>query len=157
MTPADILDEIHSKINFKESGNDRYFIRVPLTFPDGDHYVIILKKEGRDWILTDEGNTLMHVGILKDIGGGFDNFEVEAAQQIKTILDLYDIEDRKGCLVVNTGEERFGGPGQGYFDMMQAITDIMSIKKKDPRWRGSYVEHKVSKPWKYEDHIDEKE
>ena len=157
LTPERFLEEVHSQIDLKKSGDDRYVVRVPLTFGDGDHYVIIFKKDGKDWIVTDEGNTLMHVGILKDYGGGFDNFDVEAAKQIKTILGLYKVEDRQGQLAINVSEKRFGGPGRAVFDLVEAITEIKNITKKDPEWRGSHVEHKVTEPWKYEDHNNDEE
>ena len=39
---------------------------TPFRFDDGDHFGIVLKKEGQGWILSDEANTLMHLSYQLD-------------------------------------------------------------------------------------------
>jgi len=58
-----ILGEIEkalcSGVKIEEKGIDRYIIHTDFTYPDGDELRIILKKQGDQWMLTDEGHTLM--------------------------------------------------------------------------------------------------
>ena len=42
-------------------GTDRYLILVPVTFSDGDHPVIVLKKQKGEWVLSDEAHTFMRM------------------------------------------------------------------------------------------------
>ena len=63
MSRGDMLDAIResicSKVEIEERGIDRYVIHTDFTYPDGDELRIVLKKQDGEWILTDEGHTLM--------------------------------------------------------------------------------------------------
>ena len=63
MNVQNMLDSIKkaicSGVDIQEKGIDRYAIHTEFTYPDGDELRIILKKQEREWILTDEGHTMM--------------------------------------------------------------------------------------------------
>ena len=40
---------------------DRYQVFTPFLFDDGDHLVIVLKRNNSHWVLSDEGHTYMHL------------------------------------------------------------------------------------------------
>ena len=42
-------------------GVNRYRVFAPFLFDDGDHLVIVLKKELDRWVLSDEGHTFMRL------------------------------------------------------------------------------------------------
>lgn len=56
-----------SQFKFVEEKPDRYRIETLFVLPDGDHVTLILKKDGDDWILSDEGATLMRLSYAIDI------------------------------------------------------------------------------------------
>ena len=57
----DFKKKVCDKISLKQQGKNRYMVITPFLFEDGDMFKIILKREGDDWYLTDEGHTLMHL------------------------------------------------------------------------------------------------
>ena len=44
-------------IHLVSEGIERYRVFTPFQLDDGDHLSIVLKKEGGDWVLSDEGHT----------------------------------------------------------------------------------------------------
>ena len=57
----DFREKVCAKVRLTSEGMDRYRIFTPFLFEDGDHLVIILKREKSRWYLSDEGHTYMHV------------------------------------------------------------------------------------------------
>ena len=54
-------------ISLVSEGTGRYRVFSPFMFPDGDHVVLILKREESGWVLSDEGHTMMHLSYrMKD-------------------------------------------------------------------------------------------
>ena len=70
MNLASIKDDFKSRvceqIDLEQEGEDRFLVVTPFRFEDGDHYVIVLKREGEKWILTDEASTIMHLSYWMD-------------------------------------------------------------------------------------------
>lgn len=54
-------DRVSEQIMLSPEGIDRYRVLTPFMLEDGDHLVIVLKREGTGWVLTDEGHTYMHL------------------------------------------------------------------------------------------------
>lgn len=48
-----------SEIDVEQYTKDRYLVHTGFTYPDGDELHIVLTKKGNDWILTDDGHTMM--------------------------------------------------------------------------------------------------
>ena len=55
-----------------------WVVETPFDFRDGDHFVLVLKQDGPDWILTDEGHTLMHLSYSSEL----DEREMEYIRQV---------------------------------------------------------------------------
>ena len=109
------------EIDLISGGINRYLVQAPFTFTDGDHYVLILRQEGQNWILSDEGHTLMHLSY------GLREREYEAGNRRKIIdevLTLYQIENRDGELVLTIPLGRYG---DALFTFVQAITRITDV------------------------------
>ena len=49
------------KIRLAAEGPYRFRVFTPFVFDDGDHLAVVLRKEGAGWVLSDEGNTYMHL------------------------------------------------------------------------------------------------
>ncbi len=58
-TILDSMNHGQRNITFKRLDTNRYLIGTGCCFPDGDELHIVLKRDGRDWILSDEGYTMM--------------------------------------------------------------------------------------------------
>ena len=57
----DFREKVCESVSLRREGVDRYRVFTPFVFDDGDHLAIVLKREQNDWILSDEGHTLMHL------------------------------------------------------------------------------------------------
>jgi hypothetical protein len=109
------------EIDIASSGINRYLIHVPFTFTDGDHFVVILRQEGQNWVLSDEGHTLMHLSYeLREK-------EYETGNRRKIIdevLTSYQIENIDGELTLAIPPGRYG---DALFTFVQAITRITDL------------------------------
>lgn len=128
MNVSSIKDDFKSRvceqIDIEQEGDNRFFVTTPFRFGDGDHYVIILKKEDNRWILTDEAHTLMHLSYWMDDK----SLEESAIGNRKEIMDSslssYFVQNRGGELVIQVNESRFG---DALFNFIQALTKISDI------------------------------
>jgi hypothetical protein len=125
MTLQDIVKEFKvsacGEINLESAGLDRYIVDVPFTFDDGDHYVVLLKKEGQNWVLSDEGHTLMHLSYdLRD-----KEYEKGNRQKIiDEVLNSHQIRNVDGELVLTIPQSRYG---DALFTFVQVITKITDV------------------------------
>jgi hypothetical protein len=109
------------ELDIATGGMNRYVVHVPFTFTDGDHYVVLLKQEGKRWLLSDEAHTFMHLSYdLTD--AEFD--QGNRRKIIDGVLNNHGIEDRSGELVLPIPEGRYG---DALFSFVQAITRIADV------------------------------
>ena len=54
-------ERVSAKVRLTAEGIDRFRVFTPFLFDDGDHLVIVLRKEGSRWVLSDEAHTYMHL------------------------------------------------------------------------------------------------
>ncbi len=116
----DFKKKIANSLDLVESGIARYTVLHPFTFDDGDHFVILLKKIGSKFILTDEGHTLMHLSYSDlDLGkGGYKEI-------IDTTVAAFNLHNEKGELTLDIPEDKYG---DALFSYLQALTRIADIK-----------------------------
>jgi hypothetical protein len=139
MSPDTIEQEFREKVCEKldlfTEGMDRYRIFTPFMFEDGDHLVIVLKKEQGHWILSDEGHTYMHLTYEideKDLQRG-------TRQKIITnALSAFGVEDRSGELLIKIPDERYGDALYNYVQALLKITDISYLSRE--RVRSTFLE-----------------
>jgi hypothetical protein len=89
------------QVDVQPEGQDRFVVLTPFRHEDGDHFEIILKRQGGDWILTDEASTLMHLSYEiseKDIDSG------NRAELIGASLAGFSVENRGGEFVLPVSE-----------------------------------------------------
>jgi hypothetical protein len=53
--------KVSESVRIESEGVDRLRVFTPFMLQDGDHLVILLRRENGRWVLTDEGHTLMHL------------------------------------------------------------------------------------------------
>jgi len=65
MEPAEVEREFKRKVcdelALEQEGQGRHLVHTPFSFDDGDNLIIVLKRDGDAWILTDEAHTYMHL------------------------------------------------------------------------------------------------
>ena len=117
---SDFRKKIANSIDVVGAGISRFQILHPFTFDDGDHFVILLKKTGGKFVLTDEGHTLMHLSYSDlDLGkGGYKEI-------IDTTVTAFNLNNEHGELSLDIPEDRYG---DALFSYLQALTKIADIK-----------------------------
>jgi hypothetical protein len=120
MTTAGIIESFRQKvsreIDLEAEGVDRYIVYTPFMFDDGDHYVVVLRHEREQWVLTDEAHTFMHLSYAE-----VDLTQGTRARVIDQALTSYRVENNGGELRLVVPDEAFG---DALFTMVQAIGRI---------------------------------
>ena len=101
----DFRDKVSKQIRLHPEGLNRFRVFNPFLFEDGDHLVVVLKKERGKWVLSDEAHTFMHLTYSIEeeflLRGKIRKF-------VSSVLPTLDVEDRDGELVLYVPEERYG-------------------------------------------------
>ena len=94
---------------------------TPFRHDDGDHLAIVLKYEADRWVLTDNGNTYMHLTYDLDEN----SLHTGTRQQlISNTLSAFSAEDSEGELHVTIKDGQFGN---ALYDFIQAILRISDV------------------------------
>ena len=126
----EFMTKVGSKIKLIEEGEDRFRILSPFQFDDGDQLVIVLKKVGDKWVLSDERHTFRHMTYEMDEK---QLFKGARRQIIENALSMFDIINRNGELWLDVSDGNFG---DAFFDFVQSIlkiTDISYLSKVQTR------------------------
>jgi hypothetical protein len=110
-----------AEVRLLPEGIDRYRVFSPFTFSDGDHFSIVLKRDGLDWILSDEGHTMMHLSYRMEYR---DIMQGNRGEIISDLLSMYGIEDRGGEFIHVVPGEQYG---DALFQMVQGLLRISDI------------------------------
>lgn len=110
--------KVSGEVKVAKKGLDRFIVYTPFSFDDGDHFVIIMKREGDKWLLTDEGHTFMHLSY-----GDVDLTTGTRAQIIDSALTNYGVENHSGELRLAIPRKEFGDT---LFTFVQALARIAS-------------------------------
>jgi hypothetical protein len=125
MTEQTVANDFHAKVSAKVrlagEGVGRYRVFTPFLFEDGDHLSIVLKKEGAQWILSDEAHTYMHLTYDLDER---DMQRGTRQQIISNALSTFHIEDRDGELVLAVPDERYGDALYSFIQALLKISDV---------------------------------
>jgi hypothetical protein len=126
--------KICDEIDIEDQGLQRYIVYTPFMFDDGDHFVVVLKRESDDrWILTDEGHTLMHAS--------YDNIDVSHGTR-RSIIDQtlcsFAMVNDSGELRLDVPEGAFGDALFSFLQGLTKITDIRFLTRE--RARSTFME-----------------
>ncbi len=120
--------KICSEISLLAEGIDRYRIFTPFQFDDGDHFVIVLKKENGDWILSDEGHTFMHLTYSdldeKDLTRG------TRRKIIDNALSMFSMVDKEGELILNIQKNEYGDALYSFIQGLSKISDVTYLARE---------------------------
>jgi len=117
----DFREKVCSKLSLINEGIDRFLVSTPFHFDDGDHLIIILKKENGDWILSDEGHTYMHLTYSIDTESLLSGLNQKA---IAKVLSSFNIEEWDGELKLTIKDKRYGDALYNYIQALLKLSDV---------------------------------
>ena len=131
----DFIDKVSTKVRLLPDGKERFRVLTPFQFDDGDQLVIILKKAGERWVLSDEAHTYMHLTYdidKRDLHSG------TRGDIISKALLMFDVQDRNGELILDMPEERYGDALYDFAQALLKITDVTYLSRE--RVQSTFME-----------------
>ena len=131
MQPATIENDFRTKVSEKielvSEGLNRYRVLTPFRFGDGDHLVVVLKRDGDGWMLSDEAHTYMHLTYEMDER---DLHRGTRQTIISNTLSVFEVEDRKGELVLSVLDERYGDALYSFVQALLKVSDVSYLSRE---------------------------
>jgi Domain of unknown function DUF1828 len=131
----DFKQKVSEQLRLVPEGKGRFRIFTPFLFEDGDHLAIVLKKENKNWILSDEGHTYMH--LTYDL----DERDLRSGTRQKIItnaLSGFYVNDREGELVTSIEDDRYGDALYSFVQALLRIADVSYLSRE--RVRSTFLE-----------------
>jgi hypothetical protein len=120
-------EKVCKEIRLMEEGVERYRIFTPFQFDDGDSFAIVLKRAGKNWILSDEGHTFMHLSYDLDM----DSLDTgNRAKIISTTLNTFGVKENEGILFAEVNEKNIGNMFYSYVQALIKITDVTYLSRE---------------------------
>lgn len=120
-------EKVSKEIRLMQEGIERYRIFTPFHFDDGDSFAIVLKKMGKNWILTDEAHTFMHLSYDMDIES-LD--KGTRAKIISTALSVFGIIEKDGVLFAEVKNDDMGNVFYNFVQGLIKITDVTYLSRE---------------------------
>jgi hypothetical protein len=131
----DFKVKVSEKIRLQSEGIHRYRVLTPFSFEDGDHLAIVLRNDGTNWTLSDEGHTYMHLTYdldEKDLQRG------TRQKIVSNALSMYGVEDKEGEILVKVPDQSYGDALYSFIQALLKITDISFLSRE--RVRSTFLE-----------------
>ncbi|MCL2148000.1 MAG: DUF1828 domain-containing protein [Methanomassiliicoccaceae archaeon] len=108
-----------SSIRVRDLGLDEYMVHTGFTYADGDEFHIILRTTDEEWVLSDEGHTLMWLS--------YEDFTMTPvrADLFERILNTNSVQNENGALTVRFDP---GMSGQALYSLVQAIMQVSDLR-----------------------------
>lgn len=116
----DFKRAVGDDIRLSPEGDNRFRVFTRYMFDDGDHLIVVLRKENDHWLLSDEGHTQMHRSY--DAVRGEADLDIRRKAEADAEPAL--IEDRNGELILPIPDERFG---DALSTFVHALLQISSV------------------------------
>ena len=120
-------EKVSAKIRLMAEGVERYRVFTPFRFEDGDHLVIVLRRERTGWVLSDEAHTYMH--LTYDIDEK-DLHEGTRQQIISNALSAFGVADRDGELVIKVPDEQYGNSLYSFVQALLKVSDVSFLSRE---------------------------
>lgn len=132
----DFLEKVSRQIRLQEEGTDKYRVLTPFRYEDGDHIVVVLKRnENGEWLLTDNGHTYMH--LTYDIDEA--SLHSGTRQQIITkTLNEFFVNDVNGELTITVRDAQFGNALYDFLQGILRINDVAYLSRE--RVKSTFME-----------------
>ena len=122
--------KVCDQVRVEAEGVHRYRVFTPFLFEDGDHLVVVLKREEEQWVLTDEGHTFMHLTYdldEKDLRSG------GRQKIISNALAAFSVVDRNGELILSINNDQYGDALYSYVQALLKISDVSYLSREQVR------------------------
>ena len=124
---AEFKEKVSAKLRLESEGLNRYRVFTPFILDDGDHLAIVMKREKDQWVLSDEGNTYMHLTYSMDEK----DFQKGTRQQIiGNALSAFSVLDREGELILPVPESRYGDALYSFVQAILKISDATYLNRE---------------------------
>jgi hypothetical protein len=123
----DFIDKVSARVRLVPDGKERFRVLTPFQFDDGDQLVIVLKKAGKRWVLSDEAHTYMHLTYDIDESTLHSGTRREI---ISRALSMFDVEDHNGELILDVPEESYGDALYDFAQALLKITDVTYLSRE---------------------------
>ena len=123
----DFINKVSAKVRLSADGKERFRVLTPFQFEDGDQLVIVLKKVGDRWILSDEAHTYMHLTYE------IDEKLLHSGTRKKIIakaLSMFDVDDRDGELILDVSDGNYGDALYDFAQALLKITDVSYLSRE---------------------------
>jgi len=131
----DFKHKVCEELRVASEGIDRYRVFTPFMFNDGDHLSIVLKRENQQWMLSDEGHTLMHLTYQIDEK---DLYRGNRQKLITNALSTFSVTDREGELVLTIPKEQYGDALYSFVQALLKINDADYLTRE--RVKSTFLE-----------------
>lgn len=122
--------KVAKEVRLIPQNNERYRIFTPFMFDDGDHFSIVLKRRGDGWVLSDEGHTYMQLTYYVDES---DLFSGNRGKIISNTLEMFDVQDREGELVIDVMDDDYGEALFTFVQVLMKISDVSYLSRERVR------------------------
>jgi hypothetical protein len=122
-------------ITLEQAGTNRFYIRSPFLFDDGDEIGLVLRNDGGRWVLADEGQTLMHLSYKiepRDLASG------NRAKLISNALSMFGVEEQDGELRLPVEDGQYGDALYSIAQTILRIADVSYLTRE--RVRSTFIE-----------------
>ena len=123
----DFIDKVSGKVRLLADGKERFRVLTPFQFDDGDQFVIVLKKIGDKWVLSDEAHTYLH--LTYDIDGNLLHSGTRRKLILKA-LSMFDVEESNGELILDVSDGRYGDALYDFVQALLKITDVSYLSRE---------------------------
>lgn len=123
----DFNEKVSAQVRLGAEGLDRFRVFTPFLFDDGDHLAIVLKREGAQWILSDEAHTFMRLTYdieERDLLSGTRHNVITHA------LSMFGVEDRNGELRLCVPDGRYGDALYSFIQAILKIADVTYLTRE---------------------------
>jgi hypothetical protein len=128
LVEREFREKVSEQVRLLPQGLDRFVVLQPFAFDDGDHFVVIMRREEDHWTITDEGHTLMHVQ--------YDNIDLTSETRAKLLqrtLSAFAVENAGGELRMRVPDGRFGDALYSYLQALGKISDLDFLTRESVR------------------------
>ena len=126
----DFQTKVGAEVRLMKEGKNRFRVFTPFIFDDGDHLSLVLKRNGKGWILSDEGHTLLHLSY--DI----DERDLQKGTRLQIIdrtLAYFEVENSFGELRLPIEDDEYGNALFSFVQALLRINDLSYLSREQVR------------------------
>lgn len=116
--------KVCEQINITPHGLNQFRVQTPFSFEDGDAFVIYLLRQNNQWILSDNGHTLMHLSYWFDTER-LNKEDTERYDIFHAIVKSFGLIYEQGKIMLPVEDE--GLFGDYLLSYLQALTKLSDL------------------------------